>query len=227
MIKILNCKNLNYLSKLRSILEQRKSRNKVDTDIVVKIVKDVKKNKQKALLKYENKFSKNKKIGISKKILLNSIKQLDPKVKEAIDFAYNRILKFHKNQKIKNFRFKDSLNNSLEYKFIPIEKVGIYVPANLPSTLLMNAIPAKIAGVKKIILANPKLNGKLNPAVLYAAKKIGIREIRSMGGAQAIASLAYIEKVNKIVGPGNSYVSRAKREVFGDVGVEVMVAGPS
>jgi len=227
MIKILNCKNLNYLSKLRSILEQRKSRNKVDTDIVVKIVKDVKKNKQKALLKYEKKFSKNKEIKISKKNFSNSIKQLDPKVREAIDFAYNRILKFHKNQKIKNLRFKDNLNNVLEYKFSPIEKVGIYVPANLPSTLLMNAIPAKIAGVKKIILANPKLNGKLNPAVLYAAKKIGINEIRSMGGAQAIASLAYIEKVNKIVGPGNNYVVRAKREVFGDVGIEGMIAGPS
>ena len=227
MIKILDCKNLNYLSKLRSILEQRRSRNKVDTDIVTKIVKDIKRNKKKALLKYEKKLSNNSEIKISKEKFFNSIKQLDPKVKQAIDFAYNRILKFHKNQKLKNFRLKDNLNNILEYKFSPIEKVGIYVPANLPSTLLMNAIPAKIAGVKEIILANPKLNGKLNPAVLYAAKKIGIREIRSMGGAQAIASLAYIEKVNKIVGPGNNYVTRAKREVFGDVGVEGMIAGPS
>ena len=177
MIKILDCKNLNYLSKLRSILEQRRSRNKVDTDIVTKIVKDIKRNKKKALLKYEKKLSNNSEIKISKEKFFNSIKQLDPKVKQAIDFAYNRILKFHKNQKLKNFRLKDNLNNILEYKFSPIEKVGIYVPANLPSTLLMNAIPAKIAGVKEIILANPKLNGKLNPAVLYAAKKIGIREI--------------------------------------------------
>ena len=91
----------------------------------------------------------------------------------------------------------------------------------------MNAIPAKIAGVKKIILANPRLNNKLNPAVIYAAKKMGIKEIYSIGGAQAIGSLAYIQKVDKIVGPGNIYVARAKKEVFGDVGVEGMVAGPS
>jgi histidinol dehydrogenase len=91
----------------------------------------------------------------------------------------------------------------------------------------MNAIPAKLANVKRIVLANPKLNGKLNSAVLYAAKKLNINEIYSMGGAQAIASLAYIQKVNKIVGPGNDYVARAKREVFGDVGIEGMIAGPS
>ena len=108
-----------------------------------------------------------------------------------------------------------------------MDSVGIYVPANLPSTLLMNAIPAKIAKVKRIVLANPKLNGKLNPAVLYAAKKIGIKEIYSMGGAQAIGSLACIQKVNKIVGPGNIYVAQAKKEVFGKVGIESMVAGPS
>ena len=110
---------------------------------------------------------------------------------------------------------------------MPLQSVGVYVPANLTSTLLMNAVPAKISGVKKIVLANPKLDGKLNPSVLYAAKKVGIKEIYSMGGAQAIESLAYIQKVNKIVGPGNIYVARAKRAVFGDVGTEGMVAGPS
>ena len=227
MIKILDCKNSKYLSKLNLLLEKRRSGNKVNTDIVRKIIKDVKKNKQKALLKYEKKFSKNKEIKISKKKIINSIKQLDPKVKKAIDFAYNRILKFHKNQKVKNLKYKDSLNNSIEYKFLPIESVGIYVPANLPSTLLMNAIPAKIANVRRIILANPKINGELNPAILYAAKKLNIGKIYSMGGAQAIASLAYIQKVNKIVGPGNDFVARAKKEVFGDVGIEGMTAGPS
>ena len=119
------------------------------------------------------------------------------------------------------------LNNKIEYKYIPIQSVGIYVPHNLPSTLLMNAILAKkIAGVKRVVLANPRLNGKLNPAVMYAAKKCGISEIISVGGSQAIASLAYIQKVNKIVGPGNDYVARAKKEVFGDVGIEG-IAGPS
>ncbi len=141
--------------------------------------------------------------------------------------AYNRIFKFHSLQKPKNIKYVDNFKNKLEYKHVPLQSVGIYVPANLPSTLLMNAVPAKISGVKRIVLANPKLNGKLNPAVLYAAKKVGINEIYSMGGAQAIASLAYIQKVNKIVGPGNIYVARSKREVFGDVGTEGMVAGPS
>jgi len=91
----------------------------------------------------------------------------------------------------------------------------------------MNAIPAKIAGVDKIILANPRLNKKLNPAVIYAAKKLGIKEIYSIGGVQAIGSLTYIQKVDKIVGPGNIFVARAKKEVFGEVGIEGMIAGPS
>ena len=227
MIKILNCNKKNYLFKLRKILESRRSGNKTNTSIVLKIISEVKKNKQNALLKYEKKFSNNKEIKISKKKIINSIKKLDPKVKTAIDFAYDRILKFHKNQKVKNFKVKDNYNNLLEYKFSPIESVGIYVPANLPSTLLMNGIPAKLANVKRIVLANPKINGEVNPAVLYAAKKLNIKEIYSMGGAQAIASLAYIQKVNKIVGPGNDYVAKAKREVFGDVGIEGMIAGPS
>ena len=101
------------------------------------------------------------------------------------------------------------------------------MPANLPSSLLMIAIPARLAKVKRIVLANPKLNGKLNPAVLYVAKKLKIDEIYSMGGAQAIASLAYIQKVNKILGPGNDFVARAKKEISRDVGVESMIAGPS
>ena len=227
MIKIFKCSGNNYLSKLDRFLEKRKEFEKINTKNVIKIINDVKKNKSKALLKYERKFSKNNEIKPSKKKITQSIRSLNPKIKKAIDYSYNRILRFHSKQKIKNTLYIDNLDNKLEYKHLPIESVGIYVPANLPSTLLMNAIPAKLAKVKRIVLANPKYNGKLNPAVLYAAKKIGIKEIYSMGGAQAIASLAYIQKVNKIVGPGNIYVSKAKKEVFGDVGIEGMVAGPS
>ena len=227
MIKILDCKNINYNSKLHLILEKRRSGKKINTNIVSKIIKDVKKNKKKAILKYEKKFSKNREIKLSNKKISKAINLLDYKTKKAIDFAYNRILKFHSKQKFKNIKYRDNLNNKIEYKYIPIESVGIYVPANLPSTLLMNAVPAKIANVKRIVLANPKLNGSLNPAILYVAKKLKINEIYSMGGAQAIASLAYIQKVNKIVGPGNDFVARAKKEVFGDVGIEGMVAGPS
>ena len=227
MIKVLDCKNKNYISKLCLILAKRRSGKKINTNIVSKIIKDVKNNKFKALLKYEKRFSQNNEIKLTNQKISKAIKSLDQKTKEAINFAYNRILKFHSKQKFKNIKFRDNLNNKLEYKTIPIESVGIYVPANLPSTLLMNAIPAKIANVKRIVLANPKLNGKLNPAVLYLAKKLKIGEIYSMGGAQAIASLAYIQKVNKIVGPGNDFVARAKKEVFGDVGIEGMVAGQS
>jgi len=228
MIKVLDCKNSNYLSRLKLIINKRRSRSKVNTDIVIKIVRDIKKNKKKALLKYEKKFSKNTKLKPTKKEINSSIKSLDPKIKNAIDFAYSRILKFHSLQKTKNIKYLDKQNNKIEYRYIPIQSVGIYVPSNLPSTLLMNAILAKkIVGVKRVVLANPRSNGKLNPAVMYAAKKCGISEIMSAGGSQAIASLAYIQKVNKIVGPGNDYVARAKKEVFGDVGIEGMIAGPS
>ena len=226
MIKVFNCKKKS-INHLHLFLEKRRSGKRLNTNIVVKIVDDVKKKRGQALLKYEKQLSNNKELKPSKDKIAKTIKSLDPKVKEAIDFSYKRILKFHQKQKTKNVRYIDNLNNKIEYKFVPMESVGIYVPANLPSTLLMTGIPARIARVKRIVLANPKLNGKLNPAVLYAAKKLNIKEIYSMGGAQAIASLAYIQKVNKIIGPGNIYVSRAKKEVFGDVGTESMVAGPS
>ena len=227
MIKILDCKNRKYKSKLNLFLEKRRFGKVINTNIVPKIINDIKRNKNTALLKYEKKFSKNHEIKISKKKIIKTIKTLDPKIKKAIDFSYNRILSYHSKQKIKNINYKDKFNNNLKYKFVPIESVGIYVPANLPSSLLMIAIPARLAKVKRIVLANPKLNGKLNPAVLYAAKKLKIDEIYSMGGAQAIASLAYIQKVNKIFGPGNDFVARAKKEISRDVGVESMIAGPS
>ena len=227
MIKTFNYTGKNSIYKLETYLNKRRSSKSVNTSIVNKIIRDVKINKNKAVLKYEKKFSQNNQLQPSKEKINKAIKSLDIKVKKAIDFAYNRIYKFHSKQKVQNFSFKDNLNNKLEYKHVPIQSVGIYVPANLPSTLLMNAIPAKIAKVKRIVLANPKLNGSLNPAVLYAAKKIGIKEIFNMGGVQAISSLAYVQKVDKIVGPGNIYVAKAKREVFGDVGIESMVAGPS
>ncbi len=227
MIKINKFNGSKGLKRLDQILDKRRSSQNHKVNVVSKILKDIKKNKYKALIKYEKKFSNNNQIKPSRKEIIKSTRSLSPKIKKAIDFAYNRILKYHSLQKIKNISYKDKLKNNLQYKSVPINKVGIYVPANLPSTLLMNAIPARIAGVKKIILANPRLNKKLNPAVIYAAKKLGIKEIYSIGGAQAIGSLAYIQKVDKIVGPGNIYVAKAKKEVFGDVGIEGMVAGPS
>jgi len=230
MIKVLNCNSKNYINKLIKFLNLRRIDKNVDIKIVSKIIKDIKKNKFKAVLKYEKRFSKNLEIKLSKNKIDKSIKKLDPNVKKAIDYAYLRIFKFHSKQikELKNISFRDNLNNKLEYRYVPISSVGIYVPGNLPSTLLMNAIPAKLAKVKKLILATPKIDGNLNPAVLYAAKKVGIKEIYSMGGAQAIASLAYIQKVNKVVGPGNKFVAEAKRQLSGKlIGTESMYAGAS
>ena len=128
---------------------------------------------------------------------------------------------------------KDKYNNILSYKYSPIEKVGVYVPggkASYPSTVLMNCIPAIVAGVKNIYLTTPALGSKINPAIIYAAKKCGVKKIYKTGGAHSIAAFAYgsrtFEKVDKIVGPGNTFVANAKKEVFGDVGID-MVAGPS
>ena len=233
MIKILKCEKKNYQFELNKLFFKRQSRLKINTNVVKKIINDVKKNGDKALIKYEKKFSKNIEIIPNKRNIEKNIKLLNPKIKKAINFAFNRIFKFHSKQKFQNISYKDTLNNKLDYKYVPIESIGIYVPggnASFPSTVLMNVIPAKIAGVKRIVMANPKLNGRLSPGVLYAAKKVGIKEIYSIGGAQAIAALAYgtkkIKKVNKIVGPGNIFVSAAKKEVFGDVGID-MIAGPS
>ncbi len=159
---------------------------------------------------------------------------MNPKIKKAIDIAYSRIYKFHSLQKFKNISYIDKLKNKLEYKYLPLESVAIYVPgstASYPSSVLMNTIPAIVAGVQRIVMINPGYKGKQNPAVLYAAKKCKIKEIYSIGGPSAIAAVAYgtkkIKKVDKIVGPGNAYVAAAKKEVFGDVGVEGMIAGPS
>ena len=224
MIKI-DSKTSNYYKKLKTILDRRRKLDTANFTKVSRIIADIKKQKKKALIKYEIKYSKNAKITLPKKVINRSVKTLNREIKSSIDFAYNRIMKFHMLQKknLKNIYYLDKYKNKLQYNLVPIQTVGIYVPANLPSSLLMNAIPAKVSKVKKIILATPKLD----PAVMYAAKKVGIKEIYFMGGAQAIASLAYIQNVDKIIGPGNDYVARAKREVFGDVGIEGMIAGPS
>ena len=233
MIKILDSKNSNFSSSLDNLLLKRKNKIKFKSNIVINIIKDIKKNGDKALLKYEQKFGKNSIILLKHKEIQKQIKNLDKKVKKSIDLAYSRIFKFHSKQKVKNIFYKDKMQNKLSYKYMPIDSVGIYVPggtASYPSTVLMNAIPAIVAGTKKVVMANPRNKGKHNPGVLYAAKKCGIKEIYSIGGAQAIAALAYgtkkIKKVNKIVGPGNLYVTTAKKEVFGDVGID-MIAGPS
>ena len=233
-MKILNSNNKSFDKVLDNILIKRKLKIKSSLISVTGIINDVKKNGDKALLKYEKKFNLNKTIIPSAKQISRSIKSLDKKVKKAIDLAYSRIYKFHSFQKFKNISYSDKFKNKLEYKYLPIESAAIYVPgssASYPSSVLMSTIPAIVAGVKRIVMINPSYKGKQNPAVLYAAKKCKIKEIYSIGGPSAIAAAAYgtkkIKKVDKIVGPGNSFVAAAKKEVFGDVGIEGMTAGPS
>ena len=237
MLKLLKYKSKNSLKVLKKFLDKRKSFQKSQTSAVSKIINNVKKNGDKAVLRYEKKFSKlNTK---SKKILftqseINAISnKTDIKIKKSINLAFDRIKKFHVKQKFSSFSFKDKYKNVLSYKYLPLEKVGVYVPggtASYPSTVLMNCIPALVAGVKNIYLTTPSLDSRINPAVIYAAKKCGVKKIYKTGGAHTIAALAYgtkkIEKVDKIVGPGNAFVACAKKEVFGDVGID-MVAGPS
>ena len=167
-MKILNSKNKNFDKILNNLLEKRRKKIQSGTVSVSSIIRDVKKNGDKAILKYEKKFNKNKIIKPSSKQVLRLIKSLDKKVKNAIDLAYKRIYKFHSLQKVKNISYMDNLDNKLEYKYLPLESVAIYVPGSsvsYPSTVLMNAIPAMVAGVKRIIMINPGDKGKQNPAV--------------------------------------------------------------
>ncbi len=233
-MKFLSSNKKNFDHELNKLLELRKNKIKNNSNSVVNIIKDVRKNGDKAILKYERKFNKNSTIVPQKEKISKSILTLDKKVKKAIDLAYKRIHKFHSLQKFENISFTDKFKNNIKYKHVPIESVAIYVPGSTisyPSSVLMNAIPAIVAGVKRIVMINPGYRGKQNPAVLYAAKKCKIKEIYSIGGPSAIAAITYgtkkIKPVNKIVGPGNSYVAAAKKEVFGDVGIESMTAGPS
>ena len=233
MILRLNANGKNFQKELVKKINKRSVFSNKDYNVAKKIVLDVKKNGDKAVLKYEFRFNKNKRINSNYSSISKIIKTLNPNVKKSIDFAYQRILKFHKKQKSKDIKFSDNLNNKIDYKYKPLNSVGIYIPggnASFPSTVLMNAIPAMLAGVKRIVIANPVRDKNQSAAVLYAAKKCGVKEIYRIGGAQAIAALAYgtktIQRVDKIVGPGNIYVAAAKKIVFGEVGID-MIAGPS
>ena len=233
-MKILDINKKNFDKTLDFLLLRRKNKIKSNFASVTNIIKDVKKNGDKAVLKYEKRFNQNNIIVPNSKKISKTIKNLDDAVRKSIDVAFKRIYKFHSLQKFKNISYTDKYKNKLEYKYLPLESVAIYVPgssASYPSSVLHNAIPAIVAGVKRIVMINPVYRGKQNPAVLYAAKKCKIKEIYSIGGPSAIAAISYgtkkIKKVDKIVGPGNSYVSAAKKEVFGDVGIEGMTAGPS
>jgi histidinol dehydrogenase len=190
-----------------------------------------------ALIEYSKKFDrvdlKPETIRISTGEIDSAFKSADKKTLEALQFAKDRIEAHHRKQVPQDQRYTDPLGVELGYRWSALESVGIYVPggkAAYPSSVLMNAVPAVVAGVSRIAMCVPAPDGAINPLVLVAAKLAGVSEIYRVGGAQAIAALAYgtktIAPVAKIVGPGNAYVAAAKRLVFGRVGID-MVAGPS
>ena len=224
MIKILNTKSRNFQSEFDYYLNSRRKYSESKIKTVARIIKDVRKQQDKSLIKYEKKFNSLKNLKRNKLFFSNSeikknIKNLDSKVKNSIDLAFNRILNFHRKQKFKGFKIKDKYDNIFSYRSKPMDKIGVYVPggkASYPSSVLMNCIPAMIAGVKEIFMTVPALNNKVNPGVLYAAKKCKVKKIFKLGGAQAIAAFAFgtqtVNKVDKIVGPGNEYVALAKKK---------------
>lgn len=201
------------------------------------IVDDVAKRGDAALIeatkKYDRLDVKADGLRITSSEVDAAVKACDAATLDALSFARDRIEVFHKRQIPKDERFTDAQGVELGWRWSAIEAVGLYVPggtAAYPSSVLMNAIPAKVAGVERVVMVVPSPDGKLNPLVLAAAKLGGVSEIYRVGGAQAIAALAYgtatIKPVAKIVGPGNAYVAAAKRIVFGRVGID-MIAGPS
>ena len=227
-MKYLNGNKKNSLNNLEKFLNARRLKQQNQSKIVKKLLLDVKKYGDKSVLKFEKKFSKlktnTKKIKFSKDEINQISKKVDKKLKKSIDIAFKRIKYFHTKQKFSSFRYKDKFKNELSYKYSPIERVGVYVPggtASYPSAVLMNCIPALVAGVERRVLVSPISDLNKSSIVLGAAHVAKVTEFIRIGGAHAVAALAYgtktISPVDKIVGPGNAYVAEAKRQVFGKV----------
>ena len=205
--------------------------------LVKSIIEDVKKNGDKAILKYVRKFENPKatleNIKFSKKQLKEAYDLISAKQKSALKLAYKRIYFYHSKQIKKSHSFKDQLDSKFYIQWNPIENVGLYIPggmASYPSTVLMTAIPAKIAKVSNIMICVPSQKGETSNLTLAAAYLCGVNEVYNIGGAQAIAAFAFgsktIAKADKVFGPGNQYVAEAKKQLFGIIGID-LPAGPS
>lgn len=212
--------------------------NAEDTgEAVTAIIRDVRARGGEAVADYTRRFDR---FEIDPETLTSSAldlaalaKKCPADVKSAIDFAHDRIAAYHHAQWPSDHSFEDGTGMTLGWRWTALASVGVYVPggrANYPSSVLMNMVPAKVAGVKRIVMVAPTPDGVLSPAVAYAALRAGVQEFYPIGGAQAVAALAYgagaLAPVDKIVGPGNAYVAEAKRQVFGKVGIDT-IAGPS
>ena len=204
---------------------------------VKNIIKDIKKNKDEALLKYVRKFENKKatlnNLEISQKTLKEAYNSISNDSKKALQLAYKRIHYYHSKQKKLSYSFRDQIDSKFYIQWNPIENVGLYIPGGLasyPSTVLMTAIPAKIARVPNIMICVPSQNGETSKLTLAAAYLCGVNKVYNVGGAQAIAAFAFgtklIKKADKVFGPGNQYVAEAKKQLFGFIGID-LPAGPS
>ena len=236
-MKILNQKNSNFFNKLKKLIEYRIDFTSNSIDLSVKnIINEVRKRGDDALVdfvkKYDNAVISKSQILISEKNKKYYKTLVKKNIIRSFKIAIKNITAFHKKQLPKNYKInKNNVITGCIWK--PIESVGLYVPggnASYPSSLLMNVIPAQVAGVKRIVVTTPSKESIFNPYIMYLLDFLGIKEVYQLGGAQAIAALAYgtktIKPVNKIFGPGNAYVISAKKQVFGKVGID-LIAGPS
>ncbi len=236
-MKIIDSKQKDIVSELKRIINRGETATEEVAILVKEIIERVRKHGDPALLEYTKKFDRVtlalKDLKISPEEIRNAYTRVETKKVDSLKRAAQNIRAFHEKQKIKSWVSQEADGVILGQLARPIQSAGIYVPggkACYPSTVLMNAIPAKVAGVEHLVMCSPAPGGALNPYILVAADIAGVSEIYKIGGAQAIAAMAYgtamVPKVDKIVGPGNIYVATAKRYVFGQVDID-MIAGPS
>ena len=237
MIKHLDASSVDFEKSLQSIISSASEPSRSVLETVSKIISDVRVRGDDALLEYTNLYDhrsvKIEALQIKEDEIKMALDRISDLMRDSLNEAIRRIRIFHEKQKQETWIFKDDDGNELGQRITPMDRVGVYVPggkAAYPSSVLMNVIPAQVAGVKEIVMVVPTPEGERNDLVLAAAEILGVSKIFSIGGAQAIAALAFgtelIPKVDKIVGPGNIFVATAKREVFGFVGID-MIAGPS
>src|SRR5471032_978262 len=237
MARRLNAADKSFAADFQALLFAKREEEEDVAAVVRGIIADVRVRGDAALIELTNKFDRANVTAQSLKLTAAEIEAGLSKVSKeqltAIETAATRIESYHKRQIPQDERFTDDTGAVLGWRWTSLDSVGLYVPggtASYPSSVLMNAIPAKVAGVARIVMVTPASGGTVNPLVLAAAKRAGVREIYRIGGAQAVAALAYgtetVRAVDKIVGPGNAYVAAAKREVFGQVGID-SIAGPS
>ncbi len=233
----LDSKAADFAARFRAFLDVKREASADVEQAVRAIIDDVRSRGDKALIELSRTFDRvdldRLGLRVSADDIADAAKSCDGRALDALKLARDRIEAYHVRQKPKDERFTDPLGVELGSRWTGVEAAGLYVPggtAAYPSSVLMNAVPAKVAGVPRLVMVVPAPDGKLNPLVLAAAQLAGVDEIYRIGGAQAVAALAYgtetIKPVAKIVGPGNAYVAAAKRLVFGKVGID-MIAGPS